>query len=331
MALEDYNIKATVQMNLVLFKFAVQHVARISRVIANPYGNALLIGVGGVGRQSLSKLATIMMKYEIYMIEITKAYGIEDWKSDLKKLMTWSGIENKKISFIITDSHIKQDTFLENIDSLINSGEVPNLYGSEEKDSVLDRMLEKRGMSIKNEMERWEEYCSCIRMNLHVVLCMSPIGDTLRNRLRKFPSLVNCCTINCFTEWPMEALEDVSRFYFETNKLCEQKLYSDAVKICSHFHTTVIDLSRKYNEELRRYNYVTPTNFLQLLSTIKSTLGYKEDTMISIKMKYERGVCKLDDAQSVVDKLKEELENLQPILIDRTNRTMAIMEEIEIE
>jgi dynein heavy chain len=118
----------------------------------------MLIGVGGSGRQSLSKLASIVMNYDIFSIEITKAYSIEDWKADLKKLMIAAGIENKKITFIITDSHIKHDTFLENINSIINSGEVPNLFPNEEKENVLERMLEKRGMSIKNEMERWDEF-----------------------------------------------------------------------------------------------------------------------------------------------------------------------------
>ena len=37
-----------------------------------------------------------------------------------------------------------------------------------------------------------------IRQNLHVILTMSPIGDAFRNRLRKFPSLINCCTIDWF-------------------------------------------------------------------------------------------------------------------------------------
>jgi dynein heavy chain len=35
-----------------------------------------------------------------------------------------------------------------------------------------------------------------VRRNLHIVLSFSPVSQAFRDRLRKFPSLVNCTTID---------------------------------------------------------------------------------------------------------------------------------------
>lgn len=53
-----------------------------------------------------------------------------------------------------------------------------------------------------------------VRAYLHLVICFSPIGDAFRQRLRMFPSLVNCCTIDWFREWPDEALRSVARSFY---------------------------------------------------------------------------------------------------------------------
>lgn len=52
-----------------------------------------------------------------------------------------------------------------------------------------------------------------IRANLHIILCMSPIGEAFRNRLRQYPSLVNCTTIDWFCDWPIDALLEVANKY----------------------------------------------------------------------------------------------------------------------
>lgn len=48
---------------------------------------------------------------------------------------------------------------------------------------------------------------------------MSPIGDAFRNRLRMFPSLINCCTIDWFQTWPTDALEMVANKFLEDVEL----------------------------------------------------------------------------------------------------------------
>lgn len=55
-----------------------------------------------------------------------------------------------------------------------------------------------------------------VRTNLHVVLCLSPIGDGFRTRCRMFPGLVNCTTIDWFTPWPSDALFEVAAKLLES-------------------------------------------------------------------------------------------------------------------
>lgn len=73
-------------MDIVLFDDALDHLTRIHRIIRFPRGNALLIGVGGSGKQSLSRLATFTAGYELFMIQMVKNYKEADFREDLKNL-----------------------------------------------------------------------------------------------------------------------------------------------------------------------------------------------------------------------------------------------------
>ena len=78
-------------MELVLFRDAIAHVCRIARIIAKPRGNALLIGVGGSGKQSLSRLATFICGYEVRQLSVSSRYGVEDFKEELRQMYITAG------------------------------------------------------------------------------------------------------------------------------------------------------------------------------------------------------------------------------------------------
>lgn len=73
------------------------------------------------------------------------------------------------------------------------------------------------------------------KQNLHICLCFSPIGSTFRNRLRLYPSMVSCCTIDWFEDWPIDALEMVALKYLEGVNISEE-IKCSVVTVCQRFH-----------------------------------------------------------------------------------------------
>uniref|UniRef100_A0A4X1VKQ9 Dynein axonemal heavy chain 12 n=1 Tax=Sus scrofa TaxID=9823 RepID=A0A4X1VKQ9_PIG len=82
--LDEYNQTHKTRMNLVIFRYVLEHLSRICRILKQSGGNALLVGLGGSGRQSLTCLATSMAKMQIFQPEISKSYGMNEWREDMK-------------------------------------------------------------------------------------------------------------------------------------------------------------------------------------------------------------------------------------------------------
>jgi dynein heavy chain len=134
--LEEYNISSSVKMNLVFFEDAILHLMRILRALRQPRGNIMLIGVGGSGKQSLTKLGSYIYGMEYKQIEIVKGYGVPQFREFVKELMFNSGIQGQGQTFTMTDSQILTETFLEDLNNVLNTGEIPNLMLPEDKDKI---------------------------------------------------------------------------------------------------------------------------------------------------------------------------------------------------
>ncbi|XP_032872211.1 dynein heavy chain 2, axonemal [Amblyraja radiata] len=310
--LDEYNATpGVVPMSLVLFKDAIDHVTRIVRVISQPRGNMLLVGIGGSGRQSLSQLSAFISVYNTYKIEVTRVYRKLEFRDDLKKIYKEAGVLNNPTMFLFTDMQLVEENFLEDINNILSSGEVPNLFKVDEFEEIKNALLdEAKNESIPETNEGiFNFFMERVRSNLHVVMCMSPIGDRFRNRVRQYPALVNCTTIDWFSEWPKDALLEVAeRYLMKVDLGATDVLRNNVARIFVTMHRSVSTYSRKMLQEVRRQNYVTPTNYLELVSGYKKLLEEKRFEISSQANKLRNGLSKIDETRDKVEVMSVELE-----------------------
>ena len=128
-----------------------------------------------------------------------------------------------------SDTQILRESMVEDISNILNNGEVPNLFPLDEKMKIIEEMS---SYVQGTPNEKYSYFVSQCKKNLHLVICMSPVGEAFRSRLRTFPTLVNCTTIDWFLPWPEEALRSTadSVFINEMN-ITDNKLRAGLVDV----------------------------------------------------------------------------------------------------
>ena len=341
-SLAAYNEDNDKPMDLVLFEAALEHLTRILRIIRRPRGNALLVGVGGSGKQSLTRLAAWVAGYRLFTISLTRNYGESDFREDIKSLYTSLALGNvseqqrpnpnyhghgpSPIVFLFTDAHVKDESFLELVNNMLTSGMVPALFSDEEKQPFIDSVrgeVKAAGLAV-NSANCWAHFVSKCADNLHLVLCFSPAGDTLRRRCRSFPGLVNNTVIDWFFPWPETALQAVADKYLSAEPSLSAEERSGIVGHMVKVHSSVLEYSAQFELELRRLNSVTPKNYLDYIANYRSTLTSLRDDNVRQFNRLDGGLTKLIDAGEAVEKYGVELAE-KKVVVDAKSKECALM------
>jgi len=331
--LEDYNATSSKGMQLVFFMDAIEHISRLARIIRSPRGNAMLVGLGGSGKQSLTRLSAFMAEFKCFQIELSKGYANVEFREDLKKLFIVAGVERQTVVFLFTDGQIVNEGFIEDINSILNAGDVPNLFAQDEKDRVIGDCREYTA-SIGKPLTKdsvYNTFISCVQANLHCVLCMSPVGEAFRRRCRMFPSLINCCTIDWYLPWPQEALADVAdRFMAEVENVSDEHKVILA-KLCPILHGSVEKWSDTFYDELRRKFYISPKSYLDMISLYTKLLKEKRQELSDAKDRFVNGLNKMQEVGTVIGSAKEDLAVLEPVLKEKSAATEILLKQVAID
>ena len=361
--LGEYN-ESFARMDLVLFNQAMEHICRISRIIDTPRGNALLVGVGGSGKQSLTRLAAFISSMQVFQIKLTAQYGMADFKADITNLYAGSGLKNQQIVFLFTDQqcvsrsrshfsatlllacpsllahlYVSGSTPLRRIidqrmlvyfNDMLSSGYIPDLYTADDTDNIINAIRpEVKAAGLMDSRENnWNFFIDRVRKNLHTVLCMSPVGPNMRNRCRKFPALTSCTVIDWFHAWPTEALISVASRFLEEVEMASDELKENVAHHMAYVHQSVEEGTVAYLAQERRNVYTTPKSYLELIILYKQLLEKNTNEIDQQKKRLESGLVKLRAASVQVADMQVALQEESLVVEQKKAETDVLLVQV---
>jgi len=331
--LDEYNASFKRKIDVVVCRYMLESLIKVSRILNTPGGSVLMISTVGSGRKSMIALAAFMQQQTLFETTIESYYDMDAWKNELRKILRECGTLRKDITYFMNEKQIK-NAFLRDISCLLSTGELPDLFSIEDRQNIIeitrlhaqddDRNME---LSARSVMDYFVNQC---KNRLHFVLCFSPTSTTFRTYLCSYPNLAKHCTVNCYQVWPNDALLEIAVKHMRDVNVREE-IKADAARICVQFHNSAKEMSLKYHEMFGRTIHVTSSAFLHMLKLYKQLTSKKQEKIIATRNRYIAGLEKLELAAEQVKQMKATLTVLKPQLELSAQQTVITMKEVENE
>ena len=296
-------------------------------------GNALLVGVGGSGKQSLTKLSSFIAGHRTFQVTMTRTYNTSNFVEDLKNLFKSCGTQGKGTTFLFTDQDIKEEGFLEYVNNILSGGSIINLFNKDELQEIVHECLpimKRESCSLppsRDNAIKW--FIERVRIHLHVVLSFSPVGEQFRSRALKFPGLISGCTIIWFQPWPKSALVAVSSHFLKEYEVqCSAEIKQNLYYVMASVQDSVNTSCVSYFERFRRTTHVTPKSFMSFLISYKDVYSKKETEIGEMSRRMNAGLEKLLEASQNVETMKEQLAKMEKELEVANMRAERVLQEV---
>uniref|UniRef100_A0A8B9KYF0 Cytoplasmic dynein 2 heavy chain 1 n=1 Tax=Astyanax mexicanus TaxID=7994 RepID=A0A8B9KYF0_ASTMX len=284
------------ELDLLFFPEVLDFMSRVDRALSSPAGSLLLAGRSGVGRRTAVCVVSHMHGATIYTPKISRSYSLKHFKTDLKTVMQFAGIDGQQTVLLLEDYQFVHPSFLEMVNSLLSSGEVPGLYSAEELEPLLSSLKDQASQDgftgpIFNYFSNPTQ--QQFNPNLHVVLIMDCTNENFTINCESNPALYRKCSVQWMEGWSEISMKKVERVYADpTYQRRRDQVWMDFFRSFLRIH-----------ESCREFG-ATPSQYLSFLRVYQSIYSTKQKELTQRQQHLQAGVAKLNEAKSLVDELK---------------------------
>ncbi|GAB6032228.1 Cytoplasmic dynein 2 heavy chain 1 [Chamberlinius hualienensis] len=288
------------QLDLIIFPEILQHICRIDRVLNNRPGSAVILGPSGFGRRKILNLTCFVLGKSLSVLKLCRGYGIKHFKSDLKNAIQLAGIDEQDVVLLLEDHQLIDDMFVELINSVISTGEVPGLFTSAELDSLVISLKE---LALQEEFRGSlvSYFAKRVRQNLHIIFSLDSSNTRLPIYLASNPALLNVCSVICLDTWSKDSMVKIPKFVLPETISLDENIGEKFYRIHSICPAKLL----------------TPTKYLYFVKMYEIIYNRKKKLLEDKKQRLQVGVTKLNEAKSVVTNLKSEITEQAKLLAEK--------------
>ncbi|XP_040902456.1 cytoplasmic dynein 2 heavy chain 1 [Toxotes jaculatrix] len=317
------------ELDLLLFREVCDFVSRVDRVLSRPGGSLLLAGRSGVGRHTATCLVSHMHGYTMFTPKISRGYALKHFNNDLKTVMQLAGLEGQQVVLLLEDYQFVHPAFLEMINSLLSSGEVPGLYSPEELEPLLSSLKDSASQDgFTGPLYNYFSYR--IQQNLHIVLIMDCSSSNFTINCESNPAFYRKCSVQWMEGWTESSMKKIPELLLAKTEGGGQERERKQATTKSSAESGQGDLCRLFlmvHESCREHG-ATPSQYMAFLHVYTALYSRKKSQLTTRQQHLQAGVSKLNEAKALVDELKRRAAEQSALLKTKQQEADSALQEI---
>ncbi|CAD6190911.1 unnamed protein product [Caenorhabditis auriculariae] len=275
--------------------------AYVDRSLTSPGGNLLLAGRPGVGRRDAIRLVAHMHQLSLFSPAVTPNFGPKHFDNELKNAITTAVTNGEHVVLLLEDHQMRQSVFLQSINSLLASGNVPGLFNQQETDGLAAIVSEAASQAaFSGHLHQFLAHR--IRSLVHVVLIFDVDSDDFTANIAQNPSILKHCNIIFSDRLERKSLTEIPALLLAKNKI----EVSDS--IIGGFGDTISALPQ---------NLALPMKFRQFVENFADIYNEKKTAVSARLQRLEGGVSKLNEAREEVAKMQKKAAKKSKLLAEK--------------